>query len=301
MGARDLFPTNHAPAEVLFQRAGALEPVGVHESDASGLKNVEPLAVSWLVTTPINPQAKRLNVNRFCSLFSQILKFIPRDRFERAVRGCNAERHARGVSCWQQLVSMLFCQLGRAHSLREIEQGLRSCEGKLTHLGITPLPRSSLDYANAHRPWQLFERVLQELMSHCLSQTHLRHKFRFRHKLLSLDATTIDLSVSIYDWAKFCRTKGAVKLHLLLDHEGYLPAFAVLSAGDVHDVRVAQRLRLQPGTIVVEDRGYTDYELYGRWSQQQVYFVTRMRSNALYEVLNSLPVPPTRTHILKDE
>ena len=90
-------------------------------------------------------------MNRFCSLFSQILKFIPRTDFEGEVRRLNAERHARGVSCWQQFVSMIFCQLGRAHSLREIEQGLRSCEGKLSHLGIEVVGRSSLSYIERHR------------------------------------------------------------------------------------------------------------------------------------------------------
>lgn len=239
-------------------------------------------------------------MRRFCSLFSQILNFVPRTDFQRQVKELNAERHARGVSCWQQFVAMLFCQLGRAHSLREIEQGLKSCEGKLSHLGIEPVGRSSLSYMNEHRPWQLYQKVFFDLLGYCQSQGNWRHKFRFKNKLMSLDSTVIDLCLSMFDWAKFRRTKGAVKLHLLLDHDGYLPAFAVVTTGKVHDVRVARALKLQPGTIIVDDRGYNDYELFASWTDQGVYFVTRMKDNAVYEVIESRTVPSCHEHVLKD-
>jgi Transposase DDE domain/Domain of unknown function (DUF4372) len=234
------------------------------------------------------------------SLFSQILKFIPRTDFERLVKETNSERHARGVSSWQQLVSMLFCQFGRAHSLREIEQGLRSCEGKLNHLGIEVLPKSSLSYANAHRPAALFEQVFLSLFAYCQSQTPVRKKFRFKNKLVSLDSTVIDLCLSMYDWAQFRRTKGAVKLHLVLDHEGYLPSFGVITTGKVADVTVAQQLAFKPGTIVVDDRGYNDYQLFSRWTEQGVYFVTRMKDNAQYRVVERHAVA-AGTAIRKDQ
>ena len=234
-------------------------------------------------------------MNRFCSLFSQILKLIPRTDFEVEVRKLNAERHSRGVSCWQQLVSMLFCQLGRAHSLREIEQGLRSCEGKLSHLGIEVLSRSSLSYVNEHRPWQLYENVFHALFARCQAQlavlgTKRMKKFRFKNKLVSLDSSVIDLCLSMYDWAKFRTTKGAIKLHLLLDHDGYLPCFCVITTGKVGDVTVARTLKLQPGTIIVDDRGYNDYELFGGWTDEGVYFVTRLKDNAVYRVVKNRPV-----------
>jgi len=196
---------------------------------------------------------------------------------------------------------MLFCQLGRAHSLREIEQGLKSCEGKLTHLGIEPLARSSLSYMNTHRPWQLYRQVFFDLLAHCQAQGTWRHKFRFKNKLVSLDSTVIDLCLQLFDWAKFRRTKGAVKLHLLLDHDGYLPCFAVVTAGNVHDVRVARTLKLQPGTIIVDDRGYNDYELFARWTEQGVYFVTRMKDNAIYKVIERRAIPENRPNIRKDQ
>jgi Domain of unknown function (DUF4372)/Transposase DDE domain len=246
-------------------------------------------------------------VNAFCSLFSQILKFLPRSDFEGEVRKLNAERHARGVSCWQQFVSMMFCQFGRAHSLREIEQGLKSCEGKLSHLGIEALSRSSLSYVNEHRPWQLYERIFHLLFGRFQAQLALgggkrTKKFRFKNKLVSLDSSVIDLCLKMYDWAKFRTTKGAIKLHLLLDHDGYLPSFCVVTTGKVADVTVAQRLKLQPGTIVVDDRGYNDYELFGRWTEEGVYFVTRLKDNAVYRVVKKLPILQKKDGgVLKDQ
>jgi len=239
-------------------------------------------------------------MNRFCSIFSQLLQLFSRIEFQQAVKQTKAERHARGFTCWGQLVAMLFCQLGRAHSLREITGGLRSCEGKLKHLGITAPNRSTLAYANEHRPWQLYQQVFLQLLQRCHSQVQGKKKFRFKNKLVSIDSTIIDLSVTLFDWAKFRRTKGAIKLHLLLDHDGYLPSFAIISEGKVADVKVAPQFSFAPGTIVVDDRGYNDYKLFGRWTAQGVYFVTRMKENALYEVVGERPVPQNR-NILKDE
>lgn len=246
-------------------------------------------------------------MNSFCSLFSQILKFIPRHDFEGLVSKHKAERHARGVGCWQQFVSMIFCQLGRAHSLREIEQGLKSCEGKLSHLGIAALSKSTLSYVNGHRPWQLYESVFHALLQRCQAQlaspgNPKKKKFRFKNKLVSLDSSVIDLCLKMYDWAKFRTTKGAIKLHLVLDHDGYLPSFCVITTGKVADVSVAQRLKFEPGTIVVDDRGYNDYELFGRWTAAGVYFVTRLKDNAVYRVVKNLPVPEKKSSfVVKDQ
>ena len=165
-------------------------------------------------------------MNRFCSMFSQILQLFPRSDFQSLVKETKAERHARGFSCWGQFIAMLFCQLGRAHSLREICNGLLTCEGKLSHLGIAAAPkRSSLAYANQHRPWELYQKLFFVLLERCRKDARFKKKFRFKNKLVSLDSTVIDLCISVFDWAKFRRTKGAIKLHLLLDHDGYLPCF----------------------------------------------------------------------------
>jgi hypothetical protein len=233
-------------------------------------------------------------------MFSQILKFIPRVEFEALVRRTRAERHARGFSSWGQFVAMLFCQLGRAHSLREICQGLATCEGKLAHLGITVPARATLAYANERRPWELYRDVFIGLLARVRDEVPGGKKFRFKNKLVSLDSSVIDLCCQVFDWAKFRRTKGAIKLHLLLDHDGYLPCFAVVTEGAVHDVKVAQALDFVPGTVVVFDRGYNDYELFGRWTEREVYFVTRMKDNAVYEVIEEREVPQNR-NVLKDQ
>jgi IS4 transposase len=127
-----------------------------------------------------------------------------------------------------------------------------------------------------------------------------RRRFRFKHPLRTLDTTLIELCATVFDWARFQRTKGAIQLHLQLDHQGCLPCWALVTDGDTNDVRVAQQLTFAPGTIVAMDRGYLDYALYHRWTVTDVGFVTRPRTNMLYEVLDRRPVP-TRSAVLADE
>jgi hypothetical protein len=220
-----------------------------------------------------------------------MLQLFSRAEFERAVLEHRAERHARGFSCWGQFVAMLFCHLGRAQSLREICGGLAASEGKLRHLGLPDAPkRSTLAYANEHRPWALYRSVFYQLLSRC-REVAGSHGFRFKNKLLTLDATLIELCASVFDWAQYQRTKGAVKLHLLLDHQGLLPSFALITEGRVHENRVARSLRFEPGTIVVFDRGYADYDWFASLDAEGVFFVTRLKDNAAYGVVERRPVP----------
>jgi hypothetical protein len=180
---------------------------------------------------------------------------------------------------------MIFCQLGRAQSLREIEQGLASAEGRLQQLGVdSAAKRTTLAYANAHRPWQLYQDVFGSLYARCHAMAP-KHKFRFKSPLLSLDASTIDLCAAIFDWARYKRTKGAVKLHLLLDHDGHLPRYAVITDGKTSDIEVARRLELPAGSIVVFDRGYNDYLWFTELTLLDVGFVTRMKESSIYEVI----------------
>jgi hypothetical protein len=245
-------------------------------------------------------------VTRVSSIFSQLLQLFSRLEFQIAVQKHKAERHARGFSCWGQFVAMLFCQLGQARSLREICGGLAASEGKLKHLGLPAAPsRSTLAYANEHRPWELYQTVFYQLLEKCrsvaASQSGKRkRKFRFKSKLMSLDATVIALCASVFDWAHYRRTKGAVKLHLLLDHEGHLPSFAVITEGKQHEVRVARQMRFSPGTILAIDRGYTDYDWFVDLTQEGVFFVTRMKDNADYAVAEKREIPQ-RKGLLRDE
>jgi hypothetical protein len=240
-------------------------------------------------------------VNRTSSLFSQILSIINRSDFEALVAKHRSDRGSKGFDSWDQFVSMLFCQLAQAKSLREIEGGLKSCEGKLTHLGMDAAPkRSTLCYANAHRPWKLYRDIFYELMTRC-GAIAPGHRFRFKNKLLSLDATVITLCSSMFDWARYRAGKGAIKLHLLLDHDGYLPTFAHISEGSRHEMTVAKTLSLPKGSIVAMDKAYVDYAMFERWSQEGVYFVTRLKSNAFCVSFNPKPVPESKPHILSDE
>ena len=235
-------------------------------------------------------------MNKFSSMFGQVLQIFSKKEFYSAVKETKSEKGAKGFSCWDQFVAMLFCQLGQAHSLREICGGLASCMGKVKHLGIETAPcRSTLSYANEKRSWRLYEAVFYQLLEKVRMVAPTKKKFRFKNKLFSLDATLIELCVSLFDWATYRQTKGAVKLHLLLDHDGYFPAFAHITDGRTHEVKIAQNLTFPKGSIVVMDRGYVDYALFARWKEEGVWFVSRQKDNANYTVIEERPVPLHRS------
>ena len=239
------------------------------------------------------------------SLFGQILSEIFSSvNFEKLVSDHGAERRAKGFRSRTQLISMLFCHLARADSLREIVNGLSCCNGKLVHLGIgTPPKRSTLSYANEHRPAALFEDLFNELLARFRSVTHLgarKTKFRFKNKLFSFDSTTITLCLSLFPWANYRRAKGGVKVHVLLDHDDYMPSFVRITEAKVHDNRAAEDVQLKPGSIVAVDRGYLDFKRFYSWTEQGVFFVTRMKENIRYVVDVSTEVPKKR-NIVSDE
>ena len=239
-------------------------------------------------------------MTRFCSIFNQLLQLFPRVDFQKAVIETQAERHARGFTCWGQFVAMLFCQLGKAQSLREIVGGLASCEGRLAHLGITAPRRSTLAYANAHRPWQLYQGVFYQLLARCQAVAPSK-KFRFKNKLLSLDGTIIDLCAEMFPWATFRRTKGAVKLHFTLDHDGYLPTVLTITEGKRRETPVARQQQFAPGTILVVDRGYLNLYWFAELTAAGVYFVTRLRTTARYRVVARRRVPLHRGIVVDQE
>jgi hypothetical protein len=241
---------------------------------------------------------------RTASLFGQLLEQVPRNEFAKLVAKHEAERNAKGFTWWAQFTAMLFCQLARADSLREICNGLACCLGKLVHLGIHRGPsKSNLSYANAHRPAELFEDLFWTMTQRFRAHGHLgtrQHKFRFKNKLLSLDSTTISLCLSLFPWAEFRRAKGGVKAHVLLDHDDYLPSYVLISMAKMHDAKVLALLRMNPGSIVAMDRAYNDYRQFARWTEARVFFVTRMKDNAVYEVVEQRVVP-LRRNILSDK
>ena len=228
---------------------------------------------------------------RYASLFSQVLGLFNRSSFQSLAQKHRVDFASKGFSAWEQFAAMLFCHLAQAKSLREICGGLACACGKLKHLGIRGAPRkSTLAYANAHRSWQFYQALFYDTLSR-LQFNRPGHKFRFKNKLLSLDATVIDLCLSLFPWAKYVQTKGAVKVHLLLDHDGYLPVFARITDALTHEIRIARGLRLPAGSIVAMDRGFTDYSLFGKWCAQGIYFVCRIKSHAVFEILEHRETP----------
>jgi hypothetical protein len=239
------------------------------------------------------------------SLFSQLLSEIfTAVNFDNLVAKWGAERHAKGFRSKTQLISMLFCHLAGADSLREIVNGLSCCNGKLVHLGIKEPPRrSTLSYANNHRKAELFEELFWRLSDHFRSTGSMgyrKKKFRFKNKLLSFDSTTISLCLSLFPWAEFRRAKGGVKVHVLLDHDDYMPSFVSITEAKTHDSRMSKELVLKPGSIVALDRGYVDFGQFRAWTDQGVFFVTRMKDNCVYSVDKVRPLPENG-HVLSDE
>lgn len=218
------------------------------------------------------------------TVIGQMLQLFPRHEFQKAVLETKTEYHSRGFSSWNHFVAMLFGQLSGQDSLRGIEAGLASQFRHLYHLGIRPIHRSTLSYANEHRSHELFKKIFSWMLSKC-QEIAPRHGFRFKNPLYSLDATIIDLCLSLYNWAKFRTTKGAVKLHVKLNHAGYLPNFLVVTTGKVHETQVAPSIPLEKGDVAIFDRAYTDFKWYKTLDDKGVYFVTRLKKNAYYSVV----------------
>jgi len=183
--------------------------------------------------------------------------------------------------------------MSRTDSLREICNGLSCCLGKLVHLGVARAPhRSTLSYANQHRPAALFEDLFWTTLHRFRQQQLLGprpKRFRFKNKLLSLDSTTISLCLNLFPWARFKKSKGGVKAHVLLDHDDYMPRFVVLTDAKAADVRIAGRIPIPSESIVVADRAYMNFPRFGQWTQQGIHFVCRLPKYPLYRVLSERP------------
>ena len=228
---------------------------------------------------------------RFCSIMNQLLQIFPREEFQREVRKTKAEWHARGFSSWDHFVAMLFCHLGDAQSLREISGGLAACQGRLEQWGVGRAPkRSTLAYANRHRPWQLYENLFYRALDRCRSEIGNKTKFRFKNPVLSLDSSVVSLALEMFPWASWTRKKGAVKLHLTLNHAGYLPEAMLITTGRYSELAVARRQQYQRGTVLVMDRGFIDFRWFWRLDENGVFFVTRIKTDTRYEVLEDLEV-----------
>lgn len=221
------------------------------------------------------------------NLFSQILANISREKFDKLVKKHSSDKHCKGLKSWTHLVSMLFCHIGGACSVRDISNGLSSTTGNLNHLGISRVPcKSSLSYMNSHRGFELFKDFYFQLLADLSAKHSFAKKglLQLKRKIYLLDASIIPLCLDVFDWAAYRTCKGAVKLHAVLDYEGCLPVFAHITEGAVHEINTAQQFTFPKGSVVVADRGYVDYGWLKVLDSSGCFFVTRAKTNMAFHV-----------------
>ena len=231
------------------------------------------------------------------TVFHQVIKLIPRSKFEQWVSKYDGNKGVRQLDCWTWFGSLLFGQLTGHDSIRAIERVFAHGEGPMNKLGFGPVKRSTLADANQVRPLGILEKAFRYLLDLAHARAPGKPGFRFKGQVLALDSTTIELCLSLCPWARFHHDKGAAKLHTAIDIAGDLPQFAVITHGRIHDKMVAQkRVSFNPGTTVAFDRAYVDYEWFDELNQKGVYFVTRAKVNCQFKVVESRTTNRTRGH-----
>jgi putative transposase len=220
----------------------------------------------------------------FDSVFAQLLKLVPRHDFDKQAKVHHHGGQLRTMTRWSQFVAIGMGHLCRRFSLRDVVATLQAQGGRLYHLGVKSVARSSLSRVNAEQPYSLYEGLFDTLLARCQALAP-RHGFRFKNKLYSIDASLIDLSLKIFPWSKYALGKGAMKLHMGLDHDGLIPAFAVVTDSRVMETTVARQMTLPKGSIAVIDRGYCQFAWFKTLDAAGIFFVTRRRANTLYKVV----------------
>lgn len=218
------------------------------------------------------------------TLFSQTLSLIPRHVFQKLERRHKTGRSSRKFGFKEQFTVMAFIQLAARRSMRDGLRCLEAAGNRLYHWGLKNVARSTFADANNSRPAGFFKDLFAEMYGLCAAKAP-KHKFRFKSKLFSLDATTIKLCLSLFPWASFRQAKGGVKVHTLLDHDGHIPAFATVTDAKIHESRIAQAMELPKGSIVVFDKGFISYPWFRILGAKGVFFVTRLKRNAVFKLL----------------
>lgn len=215
--------------------------------------------------------------------FHQLLKPLSRHEFEAEAKKHHVGQKLRSASRWDQFIGMAMSQLSGRQSLRDIQSNLESQQHKLYHLGAKPIARSTLARLNEQQPAALYEQIFSRVLKRCQSIPG-QHKFRFKNPLYSLDASAIDLSLSIFPWAAHRDDTANVKLSVGLNHGTHVPEFVALSDGQENDMVQGRRFEFPKGSIVAFDKGYVDYQWFKSLTDKGVFFVTRLRGNAVYRV-----------------
>jgi len=215
------------------------------------------------------------------TIFNQLLNFLPKQRFNQLVEEYQANRYTKSMTVWNQFIAMLYAQASGKKSLREIATGFNVQKNAWYHLGINTVAKSTLADANSKRNPEIFEKLFYSLLDRCKEIT-VENKFDFDNPLYSLDSSTINLCLSVFDWAKYRTTKGALKLHMLLNNRTAIPELINITDGKAGDITVAQRIdvkTLEKGSILAIDRGYIDYEWWYELNENELFFVSRTKSN----------------------
>ena len=234
-----------------------------------------------------------MNIGR--TVFSQLIEYLPHKDFQKCVARYNGERYVKRFSCWDQFLSMAFAQLTYRESLRDIEACLHAVGSKRYHMGIrSKVARTTLADANEQRDWRIYADFAQALigMARPLYASDPMG-VELDHDLYALDSTTIDLCLSLFPWARFRRSKAAVKMHTLLDLHGNIPAFIHVTDGTVHDVNVLDLIAPEAGAFYVMDRAYVDFERLFLFTLCSAFFVVRTKKNVVLQRRYSHPVDKT--------
>ena len=234
-------------------------------------------------------------MNEGQTVFAQIMEFLPLKEFRRCVRKYNGEYKVKSFSCLDQFYSMAFAQLTYRDSLRDIEACLRSQKRLLYHMGFrSVIARNTLANANEHRDWRIYAEFAQLLINHArMLYRHDKFAVDLKETVYALDSTTIDLCLSLFPWARFRKTKAAIKIHTLLDLRGNIPTFINITDGKVHDVNILDLLIPEPGAIYLIDRGYIDFERLYTLHQAGSFFVILAKANLNFRRIYSHPVDKT--------
>ena len=237
------------------------------------------------------------------TVLNQVVSFFSRHEFESLAKQFHVGQAFRAFNRWTQFAAMLVCQLSNRKSLRDLVENLKAQGHKLYHLGMKTVSRSTLARVNEEQPHDLYKALFYKLLTRCQA---LAPKNRFRlpkdvKKVFLLDATVISLCLKVFPWAKFRQKKGAIKLHMGLDIDGYLPEFVDATEGKKHELSWAKALKLPKGSLVVFDRGFTDYAWYQALMNSGIFFVTRLKGNALVQYFRKRSGRKARGVILDQE
>ncbi len=218
------------------------------------------------------------------TVLSQLLKLLPRHEFEKLANDVDGKVRSTALTRWSQFIALAVGQLNGRQSLRDIETCLNSQQHLHYHLGAQTVSKSSLARANEGRDYAFYAQLFERLYQRC-AQGSPKHRFRFKNKLFSLDASLLDVSTKLFPWADYKLKKSAFKLHLGLDHDGLIPCFARVTEGRTSENEIAREFAAAPGSVIVFDKGYNNYEWHNSLTEKGIYWVTRIRGNAQYRVL----------------